>query len=173
MARRKITDSAIAAAAEELPELTAAQHKFVEGLLSGKTGADAYRAAYDCSNMLGATVIAQASRLRADHKIDAWLSAGRQAHLGTAVVTFESHIRELERLKEIALKSGNVGAAVQAEQIRGKAAGHHVDQVRDVTERHDPAQTIRDIAQHAPELAASLAAQHGISLDLSEGATKH
>lgn len=173
MTRRKITDSAIKAAADELPELTDKQQKFVEGLLAGKTGADAYRAAYDCSGMNSASVIANASRLRANVNIASWLSAGRQAHLGTATVTFENHIRELERLKEIALQSGNVGAAVQAEQIRGKAAGHHVDQIRDVTERHDPAKTIRDIAQHAPELAASLAAQHGITLDISEGATKH
>jgi hypothetical protein len=67
MARRKITtDSAIAAAAEELPDLTGQQMKFVEGLLAGKTGTDAYRAAYDCSNMLSTTVTANASRLRAD-----------------------------------------------------------------------------------------------------------
>lgn len=172
MARRKIT-AETAQAAAELPELTDKQQKFVEGLLAGKTGADAYRAAYDCSSMMNSTVIANASRLRADGNVAAWLSAARQAGLGTAVVTFENHIRELERLREIALSSGNIGAAVQAEQIRGKAAGHHIDQVRDVTERHDPAQTIRDIAQHAPELAAALAAQHGISLDLAEGATKH
>lgn len=172
MARRKITPE-IEQTAAELPELTANQQKFVEGILAGKTATDAYRAAYDCSNMLSSSVWCNASKLRSDEKVAQWLSAARQAGLGTAVVTFENHIRELERLREIALTSGNIGAAVQAEQIRGKAAGHHVDQIRDVTEKHDPAQTIRDIAQHAPELAAALAAQHGISLDLREGATKH
>lgn len=172
MARRKITEQQ-AATADALPELTGKQQKFVEGLLAGKTGADAYRAAYDCSDMLSSTVIAAASRLRADANIAAWLSAGRQAGLGTAIVTFEGHLRELERLKEIAIASGNVGAAVQAEQLRGKVAGHHVDQIRDVTERHDPAQTIREIAVHSPELAASLAAANGISFDPTEGATKH
>jgi hypothetical protein len=172
MARRKITEQQAATAAE-LPELTGKQQKFVEGLLAGKTGADAYRQAYDCSNMASSTVIANASRLRADDNIAAWLSAGRQAHLGTAIVTFEGHLRELERLKEIALKSGNVGAAVQAEQLRGKVAGHHVDQIRDVTERHDPAQTIREIAAHSPDLAAALAAANGIAFDPAEGLTKH
>lgn len=172
MAQRKKTPPPdLGATAAELPELTGQQQRFVEGLLAGKTGADAYRAAYDCSNMLSSTVIANASRLRNDSRIAAWLSAGRQAGLGAAVVTFEGHIRELERLREIAIASGNVGAAVQAEQIRGKAAGHHVDQIRDVTERHDPAETIRQIAQHSPELAAALAAANGI--DLAEGATKH
>lgn len=173
MARRKITEQPAAADASELPELTDKQQKFVEGILAGKTASDAYRAAYDCSSMQSNAIWVKASELRSSEKVSVWLSAARQAGLGSAVVTFEGHIRELERLREIALKSGNIGAAVQAEQIRGKAAGHHVDQVRDVTERHDPAQTIRDIAQHAPELAAALAAEHGIDLLNEAGVTKH
>lgn len=172
MARRKITEG-IAVAAVELPDLTEKQQKFVEGLLAGKSGADAYRAAYDCSDMLSSTVIASASRLRANPNIGAWLSAARIAGLGSASVTYESHLRELERLKELALNAGNLGAAVQAEQIRGKVAGHHVEQVRDVTDRFDPAQTIREIAVHSPELAASLAAANGITFDATDGATKH
>lgn len=173
MARRKITtNTAIAAAAEELPDLTGQQMKFVEGLLAGKTGSDAYRAAYDCSNMASTTVTANASRLRAQSNISAWLSAARIAGLGTATVTFDSHIRELERLKEIALNSGNIGAAVQAEQIRGKAAGHHVDQIRDVTERHDPVQTVYDLAKLTGVDPHIIAAQHGVALP-DEGATKH
>jgi phage terminase small subunit len=172
MARRKITDE-IKQAAAELPQLTAQQQKFVEGILAGKTATDAYRAAYDCSNMLASSVWSNASKLCSDVKVAQWMSAARQACLGTATVTFENHMQQLERLREIALTSGNIGAAVQAEQIRGKAAGHHVDQIRDVTERHDPVQTIREIAQHAPDLAASLAAQHGITLDVTDGATKH
>jgi hypothetical protein len=105
--------------------------------------------------------------------VAAWLAAGRIAGLGTAVVTFDSHMRELERLKEIALSSGNVGAAVQAEQIRGKAAGHHVDQIRDVTEKHDPLQTLRELAAHSPDIAIAIAAANGIAFDPNEGATKH
>lgn len=172
MARRKISDE-IATAAIELPDLTAQQQKFVEGILSGKTASDAYRAAYDCSNMLNNSIWCAASKLRSEAKVEQWIAQARIAGLGSASVTFEGHIRELERLKEIALKSGNIGAAVQAEQIRGKAAGHHVDQIRDVTDRFDPVQTIREIAAHSPELAASLAAQHGIELAADAGATKH
>lgn len=173
MARRKITtNTAIAAAAEELPDLTAQQQKFVQGILEGKTASDAYRAAYDCSEMLTRTVWAEASRLNANHAVTAWLSAARIAGLGTAVVTFESHIRELDRLKQIAIASGNIGAAVQAEQIRGKAAGHHVDQIRDVTERHDPVQTVYDLAKLTGVDPHIIASQHGVALP-DEGATKH
>jgi hypothetical protein len=158
--------------ASELPDLTAQQQEFVRHLLAGKTGVDAYRAAYDCSTMMAATIIAAASRLRAQSNISAWLAAGREAHLGTAVLTRESHMAELERLKEIALKTGNVGAAVQAEQLRGKVAGHQVDTVRDITSV-DTVQTLKDIAQTSPDLAAALAAQHGIDWKADEHATKH
>lgn len=176
MPRRKITATSIAkGAADELPDLTGQQLRFVECLLSGKTGADAYRIAYNCSDMLASTVIAAASRLRANTSVSAWLSAARQAHLGTAVLTRDMHLAELERLREIAVASGNVGAAVQAEMYRGKVSGHHVDQVRDVTATsiHD---TLADIAALSPQLAAELAAAHGIEgfvQPISHASTKH
>lgn len=157
---------------KELPDLTAQQEKFVHGVLSGMTATDAYRAAYDTSNMLNRTVWAEASRLNSHPDISAWLAAARMAGLGTAKVTLENHLAQLERIREIAIKSGNVGAAVAAEQSRGKATGHYVEQVRDVTDRFDAAQTLREIAQHSPELAASLAAQHGVAMP-SDGVTKH
>ena len=157
--------------AAELPDLSGKEQEFVRQLLMGKTGADAYRAAYDTSNMLPNTVIAEASRLRGTHSISAWLVAARKAHLGTAVLTKEAHLAELDRLKEIALESGNIGAAVQAEQLRGKVAGHQVERIQELPA--DPIQTLRDIAQHQPDLAASLAAQHGIPWQADQGATKH
>lgn len=171
MARRKITEG-IAIAGAELPDLTAQQQKFVEGILSGKTASDAYRAAYDCSNMLANSIWCNASKLRSDEKVAQWIAQARIAGLGSATVTYEGHLRELERLKELALNAGNLGAAVQAEQIRGKVAGHHVEQVRDVTERHDPVQTVREIAALTGIDPHILAAKHGITLP-DEGATKH
>lgn len=157
---------------KDLPELTAQQMKFVEGVLAGKTASDAYRAAYDTSSMAARTVWAEASRLHCHPDVSAWLSAARQAGLGSAKVTLENHLAQLERIREIALEKGNIGAAVAAEQSRGKATGHYVEQVRDVTDKFDPVSTLREIAQHSPELAASLAAQHGVELS-SEGVTKH
>lgn len=169
MPRQKLTE---ATDAVDLPDLTAQQQKFVEGILSGKTASDAYRAAYDCAASASSTIWVKASELRANEKVAVWLSAARKAGLGSAIVTFEGHVRELERIKEIALESGNIGAAVQAEQIRGKAAGLHVEQVRDVTERFDPAQTVRELAVMTGIDAHIIAAQHGITLP-DEGATKH
>lgn len=137
---------------------------FVRGLLAGKTGIDAYRAAYSCEHWTANAIMVEASRLRVHPKISLWLSAARQAHLGTAILTREAHLAELERLKELALASGNLGAAIVAEQTRGKVAGHHVEQVRDVTQ-YDPAHTLNEIASASPELAQMLAQQHGIDWD--------
>jgi phage terminase small subunit len=161
---------------EDLPDLTPMQSKFVEGLLAGKTASDAYRAAYSTENMQEASIWALASRLRHDVKIASWLTAARMAKLGTAKVTFDDHQQELERLREISVKTGNLGAAVQAELARGKASGHYVDKI-DVTRREaDPVSTLRQIATHSPDLARELAAANNIpwqDIDADNRATKH
>lgn len=170
MSQRKITQGVDAS---ELPELTGQQREFVRHILAGKTASDAYRAAYDASNMLPNSVWCEASKLRSNASVAQWLSAARQAHLGTAVITKDQHLQELERLREIALASGNVGAAVLAETTRGKVAGHHIERIEDVTQRTDPIATLKEIAIINPDLAAALAQQEGIPWTVDDGATRH
>lgn len=168
MPQRKLTQPSAAA---ELPDLTAQQHEFVRHLLAGKTGAEAYRLSHECSDASPASVIAMASRLRANVNVQSWLAAGREAHLGTAVLTREAHLAELERLKEIAIKTGNVGAAVQAEQLRGKVAGHQVDRIQDVTAEQSPFDTLRAIARDMGEdIAKQAAAKAGLPWPLPASA---
>lgn len=171
MPRRKITEPADLAAAEGLPDLTPQQSEFVRHVLAGKGVGESYRLAYDCSNMLPNSVWVAASRLHSDAKIKLWLSAARQACLGSAVLTREQHMAQLERIREAAMASGNIGAAVAAEQTRGKVAGHHIDRVMEVPA--DVTDTLKTIAEHQPELAATLAAAHGIPWGADEHATKH
>jgi hypothetical protein len=76
-------------------------------------------------------------------------------------------------LKAIAIETGNVGAAVQAEQLRGKAVGHYVDKHQDVSQQSDVTQTLKDIAKLNPDLAEQLAAQHGIEYSAPHDETKH
>jgi hypothetical protein len=174
MARRKITDiEDLAATADDLPDLTDQQMTFVRHMLAGKSATEAYKLSYDVSTMSPNCIWGAASTLRHHKGVSKWLHAARTAALGAGVVTLEGHIAELERLREIAIASGNVGAAVQAEQIRGKAQGLHVDRIADVTEQFDPTRTLQDIARTAPDLAASLAAEHGIEWSAGEGVTKH
>lgn len=146
----------------ELPELTAQQSEFVRARLAGKSASDAYRIAYNAADMLQSTVWSEASRVNTHPAVAAWLAAARKANIGIGTVTLAGHLQELERLREIALESGNIGAAVAAEQNRGKAAGLYVEQVRDVTD-HDPAATLASIAATSPELAEALAKEAGIA----------
>ena len=162
MARRKITDPEELPDASDLPALTDKQLRFVRAILDGKTATDAYRTAYDCSNMQSESIWVAASRLRNNDKVALWIITARKACLGASKLTLEGHLQELERLKELAMGAGNYGAAVQAEQLRGKATGFYVEQVRDLTE-HDPISTLNQLAQLSPELAKRLAEDHGIT----------
>lgn len=155
MARRKITE---AGPESDLSDLTPRQRKFVEGVLAGKSASDAYRESYDTSTMMDRTVWAEASRLRANRNVAAWLSAARKAGLGRATVTLECHISELERLREIAIDTGNVGAAVQAEQLRGKASGHYSENIN--LRLDEPTSLLDEIRKLSPELADQLQGQH-------------
>lgn len=170
MARRKITEpSDIADLADGLPELTEQQMDWVRGRLSGLSASDAYRQAYDCAKASPRTIWAEASRINTNPNVAAWLAAARMACLDTGRVTLEGHCAELARLKEIALSTGNVGAAVQAEQIRGKASGLHIERFEDVTPT-DPLLILEQMARQSPAGAAAaraLAAEHGITLELT------
>lgn len=170
MAQQKKTDQFEVG---ELPELTPQQSEFVRHVLAGKSKSDAYRLAYNTENMQVNTIWARASELSHNSKVEVWLTAARTANMGAGMVTLESHLSELERLREIALKTGNVGAAVNAEVSRGKAAGLHVDKIQDITRENDVVGTLREIAQYSPELAADMAAKHDIPWQADEGATKH
>lgn len=156
----------------ELPDLNPDDRVFVEGLLAGKSASDAYRAAFNTDHMQQNSIWTCASRLRHSAKVSLWLQAARMANLGSATVTLGSHLQELERLRELAAATGNYGAAVNAEVSRGKAAGHYVEKIQDVTRENDVASTLKDIAAISPDLARELASQHGVPWN-NEQATKH
>jgi len=162
--RRKITDKSgdfELPEGAELPELTPQQAKFVEQILSGSGVKAAYKAAYNCSAMSDPAIRVEASRLRHHPNVALTIHQARLAAAGAGKVTLEAHIDELERLKEIALSTGNVGAAVQAEQLRGKAMGHYTEQVA-VKNDNDPRATLRKIAEKDKDLADRLAQTYGI-----------
>lgn len=150
----------------DLPELTEQQRQFVRGLLDGKSAADAYRAAYSAENMGQNSIWVEASRLRSHPSISLWISAARRAELGHTRITLEQHIGRLDELRQIAIETGNVGAAVQAEQLIGKAQGHYTE--RYDIQTHDPADLLKQIAQLSPALAAQLAKDENIPWDHTE-----
>ena len=51
----------------------------------------------------------------------------REEKIQKYAVTYEGHVAELDRIKEMALKKGSFSSAVNAETNRGKAAGLYID----------------------------------------------
>lgn len=167
MARQLMTE-ARGMDTSELPELTPQQQKFVEGLAVGMTAAEAYRNAYDCSNSGQNTVWVAASRLRAHSSVALWIEALQASGFTRIAVSREDHLRELERLRNVAERSGNLGAAVQAEQLRGKVAGHYVEKIEHHAGQSDTADRLRALAEGNPDVAAlaqAIAAKHGININ--------
>lgn len=140
----------------DLPELTDKQYNFVKGILSGLTASDAYRQSYDCRNTSAPAIHVAASRLKTDAKIALWLAMARQHALDSATVTLEGHTAELERLKALALEKDNYGAAVKAEELRGKANGLYVDKHEDVTPKQATQDILKELEQINPQLAQLL-----------------
>jgi hypothetical protein len=94
--------------------------------------------------------------------VSAWISAARQAHLGTAIVTQDTHLRELERIKEASLDAAEFKTALTAEIARGRVAGLYIERL-DIT-INNPAALLAEIAQIDPDTAKALAARFAIPL---------
>src|SRR5574337_1721184 len=111
--------------------LTAKQERFAQAIALGKypSQAAAYKAIYDHEG-LDDTATENASRLCADSNVAARIESIRNM---SAKLTLEDHLAELARLKDTAIKDGVHGAAVRAEELRGKVAGFYTEKL-EVTE---------------------------------------
>lgn len=145
----------------ELPDLDERELKFFELILKDDNATKAYREAFE-SKMTDSSIWCEASKLRNSSKMRQWFAAAKIARLGNATLTLDAHILNLDRLQELAIQNGNVSAAVQAEMIKGKAAGLHIDLVRDLTP--DPLESLAEIAKINPAYAKQLAELAGIEL---------
>lgn len=103
--------------------LTPKREKFAQAVASGKTQADAYRAAFDANKATAKTIQEAASRLMADSKVAARVDALRAPIVEKVGITLESHLRDLLSLRNLAAKEKQMSAAISAEIARGKAAG--------------------------------------------------
>ena len=141
---------------DSLPELTEQQHKFVIGILEGKTASDAYRIAYPRSPDWEPTSLwCEASKLRHNTKVQQWLRAAVAAGQDRAVRTIDRHISELADIQRMSLESGNMGAAAQCAIHIGKVSQLYRDSV-EVTHKMGDLDLIGSISNGDPELAAAL-----------------
>jgi phage terminase small subunit len=107
--------------------LTPKQEKFAQCVASGMTQAEAYREAYDAQNMKDATIWSRASELMTDGKVTARVAELREPIVKEAQMTLKSHLEDLQKLRNMAVKAEQYSAAITAEIARGKAAGIHIE----------------------------------------------
>ena len=118
-------------------KLTGKQTLFVQGILKGLSQSDAYRAAYNCTNMADNSVWREASVLFANPKVSARIKAGQRRQEEEAVHTGLSLRQHVEReLYALSTKADTDQAQLRALELLGKTekCGIFVERTADVTE---------------------------------------
>jgi hypothetical protein len=110
-------------------KLTAKQENFCVAYLEKQNAPDAYRVAYITEKMSVAAIKAESYKVLAMPKIKARIDELRAPAVKAAKITLESHLAELEKLRNKAETATDYGAAIRAEVARGKAAGLYVDKI--------------------------------------------
>ena len=118
----------------ELPAISDQEYRFVLAILQYRVLVRAFREIFPerAERLPEASVYAAASELAAKPQIQAWVHAGRMAHLQNAEYTLERHVKELDELAQAARRAGNYGAAAQCRIHIGKATGLYVEKFEDV-----------------------------------------
>ncbi len=158
---------------DDLPILSPEEERLVEAIASGKGHAEAYRIAYDADGYNANSLAVKASRKIASAKIQRHLRAVQSVGLAKIGLSREDRIRDRLAFAARAENAGNFGAAHAAHDAVDTLLGIKVERYEDVTQRIDSVAMLKEIAQASPELAASLAAQHGIEWSTPADATKH
>lgn len=104
--------------------LTQKQEMFVQGIIEGKSQADAYRSAYNCKKMADKTIWENASRLMADSKVQARITEIREKLLKPSIMTAQDRlewltevIQNTEERTENRLKAADIMNKMQGEYV--------------------------------------------------------
>lgn len=107
--------------------LTPKQEAFTLAYLELGDASKAYRKAYNAAKMKPESVNRKAKELMDNVKITARIEELRTPAREAAQVTLRQHLDDLKRLRDKAEKAAQYSAAINAEALRGKAAGLYVD----------------------------------------------
>jgi phage terminase small subunit len=113
--------------------LTARQQAFVAYKLAHATATDS-----EAARAAGYSVETDrsiASRVANHPSVVAALESRVALVAAQASLSRESHLNQLERLRELAVSQGQLSAAITAEHHRGKVGGYYEDKLRLVTDR--------------------------------------
>lgn len=118
--------------------MTEKQLAFAEGVASGMTLSDAYRAAYDTSQSTDKTVWENACRLVRHHKVKARLEQiAREREEARRMLASSDAAAALETLRRMMERADSDATKVRAAELLAKAAGVFTDKVEieDKTDR--------------------------------------
>ena len=122
---------------QELEELTEPEYQFLMAGMSGKVRSHAYGEAFQHQDWSRESLEVSSSRLWNSSKFRLWRAALAQDQRNKGNLEMDEHQAVLESLRDEARNSGNLGAAVQAEVNRGKAAGLYVERHEDISSGPD------------------------------------
>ena len=107
--------------------LTPKQEKFVQGIIEGKSQADAYRAAYSTKNMTDKTIREEASRLMSDPNISARVKELRNQVIKSTIMSAQERMEWLTDL----IKNTEEGTTdrLRAIDIINKMTGEYVTKI--------------------------------------------
>ena len=95
-------------------------------------------------------------------------------------INYETHIAELDRIKNLALKKGSFSSAVNAETNRGKAAGLYIDRkiikhgkLEELTEEQLEAKMKQILHDYEPLLNTKIVEGEAIEAPKSSGSSSH
>jgi len=95
-------------------------------------------------------------------------------------VNYETHIAELDRIKQMALKKGSFSSAVNAETNRGKAAGLYIDRkiikhgkLEELTEEQLEAKMKQILTDYEPLLNAKIVEGEAIETSKASESSSH
>lgn len=107
--------------------LTPKQEKFVQGIIEGKSQADAYRSAYSTKNMSDKTIREEASRLMSDPNVSATVKELRNQVKASTIMSAQERMEWLTEL----IKNTNEGTTdrLRAIDIINKMTGEYVTKI--------------------------------------------
>jgi phage terminase small subunit len=107
--------------------LTAKQEKFVQGIIEGKSQADAYRSAYSTKNMTDKAIYIEASSLMDNPKVSLRLTELRNQMMKSSIMSAQKRLEWLSNL--IANDEEGTSDKLKAIDIMNKMQGEYVQKV--------------------------------------------
>lgn len=144
----------------ELPVLTDQEFDFLKRVVGGQPAVKAYIDTHAVHRLSQRDIYYRCTALRNNPRMRKWITAIRCADIDAQFYTREQHLAALEEIKQVALKQGVPGAAVQCEISRGKVMGFYEDTLRVKTEGDDVHALIAQLREQlGPDVANAFAAK--------------